>query len=153
MPASSVAYPLPPLLGSFLDYWATRLIDGMPPVRNADFSPSGLRPWLGHLALIERDGDNGFRFRLAGTNLQARFQAELTGKNFRDVDPDVAGDLGDRVQRAMSLQTPVITGVISADGNRKFVDLILPLANEAGQIDLVVLASCLTDQPPVASLN
>jgi hypothetical protein len=61
--------------------------------------------------------------------------------------------LEDRVQRAMSLQTPVITGVIFADGNRKFVDLILPLANHDGQIDLVILASCLTNQPEVASLN
>lgn len=153
MPTSSVTYPLPSLLGSFLDYWATRLIDGTPPIRDGDFSPAALRPWLGHLALIERDGDSGFRFRLAGTNLHARFQAELTGRNLRDVDPDVVGDLEDRVQRAMSLQTPVITGVISADGNRNFVDLILPLANEAGQIDLVILASCLTDRPAIASLN
>lgn len=153
MPASAVTYPLPPLLDSFLDYWAARLIDGTAPVRNGDFSPAALRPWLGYLALIERDGDSGFRFRLAGTNLHARFQAELTGRTLSDVEPDIVGDLEDRVQRAMSLQTPVVTGVISADGNRKFVDLILPLANEAGQIDLVILASCLTDQPAVASLN
>ncbi len=153
MPASSVPYPLPPLLDSFLDYWATRLVDGLPPIRNGDFSPAALRPWLGYLALIERDGDSGFRFRLAGTNLHARFQAELTGRNLRDVEPDVVGDLEDRVQRAMSLQTPVITAIISADENRKFVDLILPLTNDAIQVDLVILASCLTDQPTVASLN
>lgn len=61
--------------------------------------------------LIERDGDSRFRVRLAGTNLHARFQAELTGRNLRDVEPDVVGDLEDRVQRAMSLQTPVITGI------------------------------------------
>jgi hypothetical protein len=119
LPASSVTYPLPPLLGSFLDYWATRLIDGLPPVRNGDFSPAALRPWLGHLAVIERDGDSGFRFRLAGTNLHARFQAELTGRQLRDVEPDVVGDLEDRVQRAMSLKTSVITGVISADVNTR----------------------------------
>jgi hypothetical protein len=153
MTDNSVTYPLPPLLDSFLDYWATRLIDGMPPVRNGDFSPAALRPWLGYLALIERDGDSGFRFRLAGTNLHARFQAELTGRKLKDVEPDAIGDLEDRVQRAMSLQTPVITKIISAAGNRKFVDLILPLANEAGQIDLVILASCLTDQPTLDNLN
>jgi hypothetical protein len=52
-----------------------------------------LRPWLGYLALIERGVDSGFRFRLAGTTLHARFQAELTGRNLRDVEPDVVGDL------------------------------------------------------------
>jgi len=46
MPTISVTYPLPPLLDSFLDYWATRLIDGTPPIRNGDFSrrPCG-RGW------------------------------------------------------------------------------------------------------------
>jgi hypothetical protein len=43
----------------------------------------------------------------------------------------------------MSLQTPVITGIIFASGNRKCVDLILPPANKAAVIDLVILASCL----------
>jgi hypothetical protein len=64
--AGSVIYPLPPLLGSFLDYWATRLVDGLPPIRNGDFSPAALRPWLGYLALIERDGDSGFRLGSPG---------------------------------------------------------------------------------------
>jgi hypothetical protein len=145
--------PLPPLLESFLDYWAARLIDERVPVRNGDFSPASLRPWLGYLALIERDGDRGLRFRLAGTNLHARFQAELTGRKLGDVESDIVGDLEDRVQRAMSLQSPLATEVISADGNRKFVDLILPLANEAGTIDLVILASCPADQPALTGLN
>jgi hypothetical protein len=153
MPTISVTYPLPPAPGLF-----SGLLGNPPDRRDAPhpewrFLAAALRPWLGYLALIERDGDSGFRFRLAGTNLHARFQAELTGRNFKDVEPDVVGDLEDRVQRAMSLQTPVITGIISAGGNRKFVDLILPLANEGGKIDLVILASCLTDQPAVATLN
>jgi hypothetical protein len=153
MRASSVTYPLPPLLESFLDYWTTRLTDGTVPVRSDDFSPAALRPWLGYLALIERDGDSGFRFKLAGTKLHTRFQSELTGMRLRDVETDVVGDLEDRVQRAMSLQTPVVAGVISADGNHKFVDLVVPLANKAGTIDLAILASCPADQPDVTSLN
>lgn len=134
-------YKLPPLLDSFLAYWASQMVEGAPPVRDRNFSPGAMRRWLGHLALIEKFGDSDLRFRLAGTYLQARFGAELTRKRFSEVEIEILGDLGDRVNRAMHLVTPVAKVVSMPLKRMEFYDLILPLANPDGVIDLVVFAS------------
>lgn len=132
---------LPPPLDGFLTYWANRMVDGLPPIRDKDFSPGALRKWLGHLALIERHCNGGFRFRLAGTKLQSRFGAELTNRNFAEIEAELLGDLEDRVQRAMSLPSPVVKAVWCPKKKQRYFDLILPLADVAGSIDLVILAS------------
>lgn len=132
---------LPPQLNSFLTYWASRMVNGMPPIRDQDFSPGALRTWLGHLALIERHCDGGFRFRLAGTKLQNRFGAELTNRNFAEIEDELLGDLEDRVKRAMSLPSPVVKAVWCPKNAQRYFDLILPLADVAGSINLVILAS------------
>lgn len=132
---------LPPLLESFLAYWASWMVDGMPPIRGENFSPAAMRKWLGHLALIEKDTMGGFRFRLAGTYLLGRFGSELTNKRFDDIDSQILGDLEDRVRRSMDIVTPVIKIVPTPIGRRDYFDLLLPLANTEGAIDLVVLAS------------
>lgn len=131
---------MPPFLASFLNYWASRAVDGAPPVRDKSFSPGAMRQWIGHLALIEKDSKGGFRFRLAGTNLQARFGEELNHKRFADIDARILGDLEDRVGRAMQNITPVVKIVAAPTKQEKYFDLILPLANQEGSIDLVVLA-------------
>ena len=110
---------LPSPLDRFWAYWETRLVAGAPPIRNEDFSPTALRQWLGHLALIERDGSGGFRFRLAGTNLQSRFNAELTGKSFSQIDQATLGDLKDQVHQAMSRPCPVAKPVWSPNKSQK----------------------------------
>ena len=129
-----------PMIG-FLDYWVERMRSGSPPIRNADFSPSALKPWLGHLALIERGEDGDLRFRLAGTKLLTRFRQELTGKSFHDVDAVVLGDLEKVVVEALAMATPVVQHVLLTDGKQKFHDLLVPLANADGQVNLVILVS------------
>ena len=99
-----------------------------------------MRQWIGHLALIEKDAKGGLRFRLAGTHLQARFGEELNHKRFVDIDARILGDLEDRVGRAMQNITPVVKIVAAPTKQEKYFDLILPLANQEGAIDLVVLA-------------
>ena len=116
------------------------MVNGMPPIRDKSFSPGAMRKWIGHVALIEKDSMGSFRFRLAGTNLQARFGAELNHKRFADIDAQILGDLEDRVGRAMQNITPVIKIVAAPTKQEKYFDLILPLANQEGTIDLVVLA-------------
>ena len=133
-------HTLPPLLDSFLAYWTSRMVNGTPPIRDKNFSPGAMRQWIGHLALIEKDSKGGLRFRLAGTNLQARFGAELNHKRFADIDAEILGDLEDRVGRAIQNITPVVKIVPVPTKREKYFDLILPLANREGAIDLVVLA-------------
>jgi len=129
-----------PMIG-FLDYWVERMGSNGPPIRNADFSPNALKPWLGHLALIERGEDGDLRFRLAGTKLLKRFGQELTGKSFRDIDVVVLGDLEKVVMEAMAMAAPVVQHVVLADERQKFHDLLAPLANVDGQVNLVILVS------------
>jgi hypothetical protein len=116
------------------------MVNGTPPIRDKNFSPGAMRQWIGHLALIEKDSKGGLRFRLAGTNLQARFGAELNHKRFADIDAEILGDLEDRVGRAIQNITPVVKIVPVPTKREKYFDLILPLANREGAIDLVVLA-------------
>jgi hypothetical protein len=153
MPNNHARHALPPPLDGFLAYWASRLVDGNPPVRNGDFSPEALRQWLGHLALIERQESGDFRFRLAGTNLQRRFNAELTGKNFAEVEENTLGDLKDRVYRAMTLHSPVVKSLWSPDQRQEYFDLILPLANRTGAVDLVIFASYPVKSSETCALN
>ena len=117
------------------------MIDGMPPIRGENFSPGAMRKWLGHLALIEKDAMGGLRFRLAGTHLLRRFGCELTNKRFNNIDAEILGDLEDRVRRSMQIVTPVVKIVSPPTSRQNYFDLLLPLANTEGAIDLVVLAS------------
>jgi hypothetical protein len=141
MPKDQARPVLPPPLDGLLAHWTRCLADGAPPRRDENFSPAALRRWLGHLALIERHGKAGFRFRLAGTSLRARFDEELTGKSFDQVARETLGDLADRVHRAMMLAAPVTASVRSRDGRGEHCDLILPLTGQTGSIDLAILAS------------
>lgn len=68
---------LHPKLIALLSLWSGKCVGGHLPSRDR-FPVAELRPWLGHLALLERRGDE-FLFRLCGTDLMARFGGEATG--------------------------------------------------------------------------
>jgi hypothetical protein len=131
---------LPPILQELLGYYATKMVEGEAPIRGDDFSPTALRPWLGSVALISCDGE-GYRCRLMGTKLMARFGRELTGLAFDSIEASVLGDLRDRVSRCVALETPVIAQAASADERLHFIELLLPLRGQNGTIDTVLLGS------------
>lgn len=58
----------------------------------ADFSVEELRPWLGHLIMVDCLDDDDFRFRLYGTALVRIFGFDLTNR----LVSDVSGQIGDR---------------------------------------------------------
>lgn len=63
-----------------------------------DLSVAELRPWLGHLALINLDS-TGDTFRLCGTNLFPRFGGDVTGLRVADVRGEGGRAIRDCVAR------------------------------------------------------
>lgn len=75
--------PLPPIphagLARLLDLWQSWNKDGIP--RRDRIQPESLRPWLGHLAIVELSRlPFRARYRLVGTALTALAGSELTGR-------------------------------------------------------------------------
>lgn len=77
-------------------YWDERRGARVAPERS-DIDPAAIRHVLGDTFVLEGDGLNRYRFRLAGTRLCALFARELKGEDFvalwRDSDRDDIRDL------------------------------------------------------------
>lgn len=63
------------------DYWQ-RLRGSRPAPDRTEIEPSDLRRILGDTFILEVDGRNEYRFRLAGTRVCALYGRELKGKDF-----------------------------------------------------------------------
>lgn len=69
-----------PALAALYDLWA-RKRGGRPAPARTDFDIADLRPWFGHVMLLDVvDGGHDLRFRLYGTGLVAMFGFDLTGR-------------------------------------------------------------------------
>ena len=81
-------------LASLRALWDAKRQERAMPSRD-DFGIHELKPWLGHLALVDVAGER--TFRLCGTNLSARFGGDMTGKRVRGHrSPAIGGDGPDR---------------------------------------------------------
>lgn len=133
---------LSPKLKKLLAAWQTKCVDGHLPSRD-DFTPRSLKSWLGNLALLEHVSENGYRFRICGTNLINRFGCDVTNKTLRDLNEEFRYDLRSRLDRALMLRTPVSTR-LRIPFKQDIVDyseLILPLANDKRKVGMLLLAS------------
>jgi hypothetical protein len=80
-----------PALAALHGLWSTRRGDRIAPAR-ADFDVFELRPWFGHLMLLDvLEGGGDMRFRLYGTELVGIFGFDLTGRRVSAVI-DLIGD-------------------------------------------------------------
>ena len=87
-PEITIAHPQ---LRMLWELWERKRGSRAAPSR-ADFSVEELRPWLGHLIIVDcLDGDD-FRFRLYGTTLVGIFGFDLTNRLLSEV----TGQIGDR---------------------------------------------------------
>ena len=76
-----------PALASLYDLWSCKRGDRVAPAR-ADFDLADLRPWFGHLMLLDVTEDGrDMRFRLYGTALVGIFGFDLTGRMVSDATP------------------------------------------------------------------
>jgi hypothetical protein len=107
-----------------------------------DLSVVDLRPWLGHLALIDLDC-TGDTFRLCGTNLFARFGGDVTGLRVADLRGEGGRAIRDCIARIRVETVPDAeshTQVIHGE-QVTFNELALPLSNGDAELKVVLVAS------------
>lgn len=134
-----------PRLRELLTLWNTKRGARQAPQRD-DFSHEGLRPWFGHLMILDCLASGEFRYRLYGTELTHLFGFDLTGKTV-GASADRIGDKPlDEYDRVVRIGAPVYASRISPSAREYLqVDkLALPLM-EGGRVTKILGAIYLSD--------
>ncbi len=95
-----------PKLAALWDYWAARKGARRFPDR-ADFDPVDMRPWLGHLMLVE-NADGRWVYRLYGTYFVETFRREMTGKGIDELPSEQARVLKEEYDGVRDAGAPVV---------------------------------------------
>ncbi|HEY2070811.1 MAG TPA: PAS domain-containing protein [Rhizomicrobium sp.] len=135
------AAPLHPNLKTLLAFWSAKCRGERPPAR-ADLPVYELKPWLGHLAILE-PAPGTFRFRLGGTDLIPRFGRETTGLTLADIPPALRKPLAAMLDIASSRQAPLAAATAIRHRGRRTLwsELMLPLAAGRAGPALLLLAA------------
>ncbi|MGC9954531.1 MAG: PAS domain-containing protein [Rhizomicrobium sp.] len=106
-----------------------------------DFGIHELKPWLGHLALLDVAGER--TFRLCGTNLSARFGGDMTGCRVAEVIAALRQGVTEQVAKACETKTPVaVKNYIPVRGQQViYSELILPLSQDGEEVSMLLWAS------------
>ncbi len=133
---------LPPQLEALLSYWLQKCDGRAMPIRG-DLPVGELRPWIGHLALLEIVGEQDFRVRLCGTDLIRRFGREATGAVVRDLAFDIAQHLTAILKATVKADAPVVAVSHVQLGRATYVysEVALPLADPDGRVAMMLLGS------------
>jgi hypothetical protein len=116
----------------------------------ADFDPLVLKPWLGHLNLVDVvDGGADFIYRVYGTAVTATWGVEMQSRSVHSFPPWVVPHALQRYREAVGLCRPIYSvDVVSRKEPPRLIweRLILPLASDGTTIDkLLVLLRRLDD--------
>lgn len=134
-----------PALRSLYELWDHQRGTRQAPPRT-DFPPELLRPWLGHLVVLDCLDDGDFRYRLYGSHLVELFGFDLTGKTVSSTE-DLIGDKPLKEYRQVCrIGAPVHASRISPSAREYLqVDkLALPLM-EGGVVTKILGALYLSD--------
>jgi hypothetical protein len=74
-----------PVARQLLDYWRSLPARDFVPERHS-FDPMAITGILPMISMLQRLGDDEWRFRLAGTEIERRWQRILTGANYLEID-------------------------------------------------------------------
>jgi hypothetical protein len=120
---------LHPKLVALFALWSAKCSGENLPARDR-FPVAELRPWLGHLALLERRGKD-FSFRLCGTDLIARFGGEATGRMLHTCQAPLA-NLRAALVEACETRTavPAVTATVANDDPVTWSEIVLPLSQD-----------------------
>lgn len=123
--------------------WQDRCKAGLIPAR-ADFPIEDLRPWLGHVSLVDVEtAPRRFRWRLIGTGIAERLGRDVTGSWFDEVydDETLAGYVR-AYSRAVDRRQPVFhAGDLEFVGKefQQFQSIHLPLSDTGTDVDMLML--------------
>lgn len=131
---------------AFTAYWqGKRRADGRLPAR-ADLDPLEMKPWLGHLSILEVvDGGRDFVFRLYGTDLAEAVGFDMTGKSAADYPGARSQVLVRTYRAAMAARRPLLSAFVVRFAGRIVMPawerVVAPLASDGNTVDkLIVLA-------------
>ena len=134
-----------PRLHDLYGYWAGKCHGRTMPAR-ADIDPLELKRHLANLVLVDVSGPPPqFRFRLAGTDIVARYGAELTGRNLNDIDlgSDLAA-IKEQYERTVLEQTPTYCRHFIETKKRKYLNyerLLMPLSENGSTVNMLFCAA------------
>lgn len=133
-----------PALRALYDLWRKKR-GGRPAPSRGDFTVEELRSWLGHLMIIDCDGEDG-RYRLYGTELTRIFGFDLTGRRVADCAPLIGDKPMLEYREVIRSAKPVYIsrGSPSARDYLLMDKLALPLM-EGGRVNKILAAIYLSD--------
>ena len=132
---------LRPELAALLALWTRARGGNALPTRGA-IDPFILRPWLGHVSLIEPLAGGAFHYRLHASEEAWRF-GDLTGKTTAALPPAAGEARRSAYARACAGRRPAVASFQRIDtlgGSRAFQELALPLATAADGVMILAAA-------------
>jgi hypothetical protein len=122
-------------LRSLYGYWQSHAADGRLPGA-AIVDPIALRPWLGHLLLVDvLEGGSEFVYRVYGSNVAETFGQDMTGQSPRGFPSHHVDIIVGPYRAVAGDRRPRYTAHIMSVQERKFAvweRVILPIADHAG---------------------
>ncbi len=131
-----------PRLRTLHDYWSAKRRGRRMPAR-PDIDPVEIPRLLPHLMLVSVSGEPpGFRFRLVGTEIVARYGAELTGRALDEVDLGTAlGSVRSQYEETVRDTAPTYCRhAIETKGGKyqRYERLLLPLSRDGTHVDMLL---------------
>lgn len=133
-------------------YWASKLNGRSMPDR-ADVDPIEMRPWLGHLMLVERKADGDYVYRLYGSAFVEQFKVDMTGQSITQLPASQADllraeyDGAIKSAQPMSRRYTATFDFTSKDKRstwqveRTWERLVLPLSNGGNGVGMLLVAA------------
>lgn len=133
---------LPPQLEALTSYWLQKCAGREMPLRD-EMPAEELRPWAGHLALLEVAGERDAHVRLCGSDLIRRFGREATGVHISDLAFDISRQLAAIVKATAKAMAPVVSLAPVQLGHTAtyYCEVALPLGTPNGRLAIVLLGS------------
>lgn len=120
-----------------LESWRKRL-RGRNFITCEDIDISAINRELAYVSILSCEDGGQFRFRLAGTGLQAIFGGEVRGKTADQIDACRGGAMwAELATRSLLRETPVSGATRLKDGSIHYW-LRLPLSSNGGEADMVL---------------
>lgn len=141
-------------LDDLLAYWRTMPIaEGAKVPAKSALSPSSLKPHLPNIGIFERLGRYDVQIRLFGTQLDEKFGKPMTGVNLFDFLPENQWEFYADLYE-VTLDAPAGCRLVrkSVDKNDNVItgeSLILPLADEAGEVRYTVGILLMESESPL----
>lgn len=131
---------LPAQLAALLALWDQRRAGRVMPARR-ELSVEDLKPWLGHLILLDvlEDGAD-FRYRLYGSRLVDRFGADWTGITVSLLPPAGRAAVLAEYRSAWQSRRPrlIRDNRIVGQEECRFAELVLPLSDDGANANMLL---------------